>query len=199
MYRPTTEETKKLSIFFLNREGYLSGGVIAGTIRWLVGERERLTAKVAGVIWGDFSFVRVSYWYKKNEWEKKREYVHQIQLASTPCHFGRERYWFLCPKCHQRRAILYIIAEKIQCRVCFDLSYESKLHNWHSAQAQMQRYVWRAFEAEQQLNNLRVKMWKGKLTKKCNKILNQLYTQIPQESQLQKVLNSYNNRKKMIK
>jgi hypothetical protein len=30
-----------------------------------------------------------------------------IEVVSTPCHLGGERFWFICPQCSRRCAILY--------------------------------------------------------------------------------------------
>ena len=46
-------------------------------------------------------------------------------LERTPCHFGGERVWFLCPTCYRRCAKLYL-GRQVGCRVCFDLAYESQ-------------------------------------------------------------------------
>lgn len=46
-----------------------------------------------------------------------------VEVVSTGCHFGRERYWFLCPQCGRRCAILYPHA----CRICAKGRYESEL------------------------------------------------------------------------
>jgi hypothetical protein len=47
---------------------------------------------------------------------------HEVQVVTTPCHFGHKRYWFLCPSCGRRCAILYPWV----CRVCASGRYESE-------------------------------------------------------------------------
>jgi len=53
---------------------------------------------------------------------------HVIQLESTPCHFGGQRFWFTCPTpdCGRRAALLYFAGVAFACRVCLDLSYPSQ-------------------------------------------------------------------------
>ncbi len=46
-----------------------------------------------------------------------------VRITTTPCHFGGVRYWFICPNCDRRRAILY---PKV-CRTCGDGRYEVEL------------------------------------------------------------------------
>ena len=52
-----------------------------------------------------------------------------LQLVSTPCHFGRNRQWLLCPEpnCGRRVHSLFIDEHHtIACRKCFGLLYESQ-------------------------------------------------------------------------
>jgi len=47
----------------------------------------------------------------------------RIQLTTTPCHFGGDRYWFVCPKCRGRCGVLY----PYFCRKCSNGRYKSEL------------------------------------------------------------------------
>ncbi|GGO34504.1 hypothetical protein GCM10010991_25400 [Gemmobacter aquaticus] len=44
----------------------------------------------------------------------------RIAIVTTPCNFGGERRWFLCPKCGRRCAVLY---EDLRCRICLRARY----------------------------------------------------------------------------
>ena len=46
-----------------------------------------------------------------------------VRITTTPCHFGGVRYWFQCPRCDRRCAILYPQV----CRICGDGRYEVEL------------------------------------------------------------------------
>ena len=48
-----------------------------------------------------------------------------IDITTTPCHFGNERSWFLCPSCKKRVATLYKPPTKdiLLCRKCHNLTY----------------------------------------------------------------------------
>lgn len=37
-----------------------------------------------------------------------------VELTSTPCHFGGERWWLVCPECQRRCQVLYGVC----CRLC---------------------------------------------------------------------------------
>jgi hypothetical protein len=54
-----------------------------------------------------------------------------IPLVKTPCAFGGDRTWFLCPRegCGRRVAKLYLTAIGWGCRVCGDLRYTSQLQD----------------------------------------------------------------------
>ena len=66
------------------------------------------------------------------EWEDVRE---TVPLEWTPCNFGGERPWFVCPgvvngvRCGRRAAILYGPGKYFLCRHCYDLRYESQREN----------------------------------------------------------------------
>ncbi len=55
----------------------------------------------------------------------------RIGLDSTPCNYGGRRWWWLCPMCGQRRAILYLLSERFECRTCCGLTYTtSQVSRW---------------------------------------------------------------------
>jgi hypothetical protein len=56
------------------------------------------------------------------EWKPVR---YEVWLQRTRPHFGGERLWFLCPRCHRRCRILYGGAY-FYCRKCYRLGYESQ-------------------------------------------------------------------------
>ena len=47
-----------------------------------------------------------------------------IRIVTTPCHFGGERRWFLCPNCNRRCAVLY--KPKHRCRLCMKGRYRTE-------------------------------------------------------------------------
>lgn len=57
----------------------------------------------------------------------EKEVVEQIiPLDRTPCNYGSQRIWFLCPKCSRRVAILYKASKYFLCRHCHNLTYSSQ-------------------------------------------------------------------------
>ena len=47
---------------------------------------------------------------------------HRVAIDRTPCHFGGNRNWFLCPFCERRCAVIY----KKGCRLCSSGRYLSE-------------------------------------------------------------------------
>ncbi len=72
-----------------------------------------------------FSSVTLSYRYRRNggDW---RDVDDTIRLATTPCHLGSERIWFVCPSCSSRAAKLYSASAYFRCRSCCRLPYASQ-------------------------------------------------------------------------
>jgi len=174
MPKKQTTDYKILSIFWLKQQGFLGGGVQTGGIRWMRGQYERGSAKLAGVLWEPFSFVRLSYVIPNSTGDAAREYIHKISLTSTSCFFGGQRYWFSCPGCDSRCAILYLREGSLECRVCRDLAYESQQSWWQGWYSVLTRTIGRAREAEEELETLRVKTWKGEPTKRVRRLIRAL-------------------------
>src|SRR5437867_2914094 len=72
------------------------------------------------------------YRSQREDWQEVEEVV---PLTWTPCHFGGERPWFLCPGavrgryCGRRVAVLYAAGSYFCCRQCCGLAYESQRKN----------------------------------------------------------------------
>jgi hypothetical protein len=51
-----------------------------------------------------------------------------ITIEHTRCNYGGSRPWFLCPRCNDRRAVLYSPSNggQLGCRRCLSLLYESE-------------------------------------------------------------------------
>lgn len=50
-----------------------------------------------------------------------------VEVVSTQCNFGGKRWWFLCPQCARRCAILY----PRLCRICSGGRYRVELQSPH--------------------------------------------------------------------
>ncbi len=125
--KTTTDECHGLDIRDLYRDGLLKPGSWFSS-RWLRGDRE--TGSIRGFVYQDR--VVLSYRHRRGsggEWEDVKE---PVSLEWTPCNFGGERPWFVCPgvvngkRCGRRAAVLYGPGKYFLCRHCYDLRYESQ-------------------------------------------------------------------------
>ena len=55
--------------------------------------------------------------YKIDGW------TYRVNLTTTPCNYGKARYWFVCRYCNGRKATLYLGNSGLACRKCYRLAY----------------------------------------------------------------------------
>jgi hypothetical protein len=122
--KTTTEECQSIDVRYLHRNGLLRPGR-SFSLRWSWAGRQ--TGSIGGVTHDDS---RVTFFYRHRggmggEWEDVKE---TVALEWTPCNFGGERPWFICPgaDCGRRVALLYGRGRYFLCRHCYDLRYESQ-------------------------------------------------------------------------
>ena len=116
--RSTTENYRPLDVRKLHKAGLLTAGHVA---LWNWYSRGELRASIQVQARED----HVSLIYTATENGERREYSYPVRLDWTPCQYGGERPWFLCPSCRRRVAILYGGAV-FACRHCYRLAYESQ-------------------------------------------------------------------------
>ncbi len=121
--KTTTEECHSLDVRDLHRKGLLRPGIRFRS-SWSRAGRE--TGSIRGFVYRDR--VVLSYRHRSGlggEWKDVKE---PVALEWTPCNFGGERPWFICPgvACGRRVAVLYGPGRYFLCRHCYDLRYESQ-------------------------------------------------------------------------
>jgi hypothetical protein len=122
--KTTTDECHSLDVRRFHREGLLKSGT---SFSWRWSRAGRKVAFIGTLVYQDK--LVLSYRSKLGgEWEDVKE---PVSLEWTPCNFGGERPWFVCPgvvngkRCGRRVAILYGPGKYFLCRHCCDLRYES--------------------------------------------------------------------------
>ena len=112
-----TSDAMPLDIRKITRKGLLVPGS-GFSWQWLVNDRQ-----VAGIsIRVDWQDMVLSYRLKSTG-----EVVEQrVQTQTSPCHLGGQRYWFTCPRCSKRVAVLYAPGRYFACRECGGLSYATQ-------------------------------------------------------------------------
>lgn len=92
---------------------------------WWNGEGEKV-ASVQCQVGSDARGLTVRYSWKNSydtEWQPVDKHVW---LASTACNYGGVRWWFSCPCCQRRAAVLYIMGGALRCARCGRVSYASQ-------------------------------------------------------------------------
>jgi len=133
--RHTVEQCRAIDIPWLSRHRYLSGGLYAGTIEWRNAAGEvtssiGIQVSVNSIDYGT-SYVRLFYTQTNAVTKQKTDLDYTIELVTTSCNFGGERYWFICPlivngfPCRNRVGKLYLPpgATYFGCRQCHNLTY----------------------------------------------------------------------------
>lgn len=113
-----TSDSMPLDIRKITRKGLLVPGS-RFSWQWLVNDRQ-----VAGIsIRVDFNQGMVLSYRMKSTGEVVEQRVH---TQTSPCHLGGQRYWFTCPRCGQRVAVLYAPGRNFACRQCGGLGYATQ-------------------------------------------------------------------------
>lgn len=130
--RWTVEECKSITTKFLNRHHYFDGDARWGGMSWRRrGEKTGSISFVVSTIKDD-EYIRFQYTQTDRHTQEKGDFDYSARLAWTPCHFGKRRWWFICPlvingwSCGRRVGALYLANGKyFGCRHCYNLTYES--------------------------------------------------------------------------
>jgi hypothetical protein len=135
------EECKSVSTPFLKENHFFDGGIRWGNICWTRRGKKSGNMEIWVSTSKDDQFIRFQYTCIHNRTGEETEHCYRTGLVSTPCHFGKRRWWFLCPQavndgiCNRRAAVLYIDPSgrhgyRFGCRHCLNLTYRSTKENW---------------------------------------------------------------------
>ncbi len=105
---------------------------------------------------------------------EKKDYNYIIPIVSTPCNYGGERWWFICPlvvdgrACHRRCRIVYMPpgAKHFGCRECHRLTYESRQRHREAFYEGFEKPYMEAESAQKELSKARTRKKKEKIWQK---------------------------------
>lgn len=117
--KDTAESCCRIDVRYLHRQGWLAPGLYS--LGWTAGGSPSGSASLA--VSGEGLALIYRYRRGGSEWQ---DVIERVQLARTPCNYGGERVWFLCPGCSRRVAILYAGGRLFLCRRCYGLAYASQ-------------------------------------------------------------------------
>lgn len=119
--KSTVEGRTSLDINRWARDGYLTAGRwFNWQWTWGDGSTSNINVRVESA-WS----IRLIYRTRSGGEVDWTSVDYSIQLTRTPCRFGGERTWFLCPgrDCGRRVAKLYCAGRYYVCRHCGNLAY----------------------------------------------------------------------------
>jgi len=138
-WRRKVEAQHAVDIRWMKRNGWLFDGHV-GTLTWSNQGEE--TGSISYRVAEDTLILDYKHREQGGEWEPAEP---KIRLTYTPCHYGGERVWMLCPNCWRRCAKIYLAGKYPACRKCYNLAYYSE------AETQLDRAMRRARRAQEKL------------------------------------------------
>lgn len=173
MTRAVAERSKPISIFYLKKHGFIDKSTPSksGTLSWISGINQVKNSVGFNVV----------LFLVKNEEEKgyvKLTYTHTdyndvkddidltVQLVTTKCNYGGERYWFECPlssndiACKRRVGVLYAVGKYFGCRYCANVAYDLQFEGGEYRIGSINDDI-----VEEAYKNVGRKYYKGKMTK----------------------------------
>jgi hypothetical protein len=137
--KTTTEEVHYVDIRYMRKQGLLWPGY-TGSLSWFRGGEQ------TGSIRYRVEQNRLILMYRQRSYgEEWQDIEERIWFDRTPCNYGGERLWFLCPHCGKRVAVLYGADIRFLCRHCYGLPYRSQHETY------MDRMMRKAHKVRQRL------------------------------------------------
>jgi hypothetical protein len=121
--KSTVEEYNRIDIRWLKQQGCLRPGY-AGSIEWSCNGSP--SGSVGARMVGDTFVLAYNHRDRDGQWTPVEQ---TIQLSRSSCNYGGYRYWFLCPQCNARVAVLCRAGKYFLCRHCHNLNYASQHEN----------------------------------------------------------------------
>lgn len=118
--KDTTESQRRVDIRFLKKQGWLYAGA-AGLLSWTCNGEQ--SGFINYRIESERIILSYRFRVRGGEWSDVQQTVY---FDRTPCNYGGCRYWFLCPGCGRRIALLYGAGKYFLCRHCYGLAYATQ-------------------------------------------------------------------------
>lgn len=119
--KATLEDLHKINIHSLQKKNLLKQPGSTGNLSWF-SDREKV-GSINFFVGEEYMVLLYSHSSYGGESQKVKEIV---KFDWTPCNYGGERVWFLCPQCVKRVAVLYCSSGRFLCRHCSNLRYGSQ-------------------------------------------------------------------------
>jgi hypothetical protein len=116
--KDTTEDSLPLDIRKIQRAGLLMPSSSFGW-QWTVNDRSVANIRVRVEV----ERVVLVYRHRRRGDVDWQDVEQAVLMDRTACTYGGTRYWWLCPSCGRRVAILYGPGQHYACRHCWKLAY----------------------------------------------------------------------------
>ncbi|MCP4284866.1 MAG: hypothetical protein GY792_10505 [Gammaproteobacteria bacterium] len=123
--KTTAEEVHRVDIRYMRKQGLLRRPGSTGSLSWSCGGEQ--TGSIRYRVERDRLVLMYRHRSGGDDWQGIEE---PVWFDRTPCNFGGERLWFLCPHCSKRVAVLYGAGARFLCRHCYDLPYASQIETY---------------------------------------------------------------------
>ena len=133
--KQTVDDCRVLSIFDLKQKGVMrTGAAEHGGWAWYNAATNEKRASVSYELNTRSPSPFFRLYYTVTRWDGvKHDVDYHIPLEKRSCHWGGERWWFICPllkngrACNRRVGKLYLPpgGHYFGCRHCYDLTYRS--------------------------------------------------------------------------
>lgn len=114
----------RLDVNKLHRGGFLEPGRTCSW-QWTWGYYENKSTVSIAALAGS---LRLTFRVKSSG-EDWQSVAQDVEIDRTPCNYGGERPWFLCPRCGRRVSVLYG-AKAFYCRACHLIAYQSQSESY---------------------------------------------------------------------
>ena len=116
----------------------------------------------------------VAAWYTQTDRHngEKRDFDYNVKLVSTPCNYGGQRSWLVCPlgDCNRSVGTLYKGGDYFGCRHCYNLSYRSRNENRRSSFFPVGRFIEHDRKARELRESLNRQTYAGRPTRKARRV-----------------------------
>ena len=119
--KTTAKEVNRIDIRYLRQHGLLRSSELIRSLSWSCRDRE--TGSIGFIVEQERLLLNYRCRFNSEGWQDIEE---TVWFDRTPCHYGGERLWFLCPDCRKRVAVLYGLGPRFLCRHCYRLPYGSQ-------------------------------------------------------------------------
>lgn len=180
MAKTVADNLIEIKISYLKKEGFLNGyqsSHMSWSSYWgtsIIGVEVEIPYKLQyRQDDSTLPYMRLRYTQTDDEGNKK-DFDYKVELITTPCKFGGQRFWFTCPLtvngkvCGRRVGVLFKAGDYFGCRHCYNLAYEVQNKGGSS---KISGKIVSLLELDRMKNDIKRIRYNGRYTKRYVKYL----------------------------